>query len=425
MTKRLSIGLAGAAAIAVAVAGWSWGGLGGRFGNAAPVVRYTRPVQREVAIELADNGILAAESAIHIAAPNVNNDRKLIELVPEGTVAKKGDVLAKFDTAELEDQLESLEDSGLEAKLQDTQMDFEIRLADLAAAHQTTIENAKLAELTFQTMKYAAKLDRDAAEARMNNARNEIKVAENRIKQERNRRDVQVRQVEELIEVNARKIAETKQAIGDFTVKAPADGIVVYPEIKIGGLTRKPQTGDQLYKAQIFLILPNLFKMTAELEIAEEDIRRVAVGEEAEIVLEAFRDTVFTGEVYRIDPLAHIKENNEFIKVFTVGVRIKERDLERLRPGMNARVTIKVKRFANAWTLPVEALFAEGEDYYVFAEAGPALVRRAVEVVDANQAVAVLGEPPPGRVAIPDRTVRELAAAAAPLAGVRWVEYAP
>lgn len=384
------------------------------------------PTQRDAAIELVENGMLEAESATHIAAPNVNNERKLIDIVPEGAIIKKGNLLAKFDTARLEDALEALTHNDLETRRKDIEMESEIKIADLKAANQTSVENAKLAELTFKTMAYAAKLDRDAAEARRNNARNEIKVAANRVKQEENRRDVQLRQMDDLLADNDRKIAETEQAIEDFTVHAPEDGIVVYPLIKISGLTRKVQTGDMLYKSQIFLIIPNLFKMTAQLEIAEEDIRRVKIGQEVSLVLEAFKEAHFTGEVYNIAPLAHVKENNEFIKVFTVGVRIRERDLDRLRPGMNARVTLLLAEYKNAWTIPVQAVVdAEGGGFSVHVEKGGEIRTVPVEVTDSGQDVAVIANPVEGRVVIPDSGLRDyLADPGRSSLKIKWKEVA-
>lgn len=377
-------------------------------GGGRPIeLTFATPVQKDVVIELVENGMLEAETATNIAAPNVNQERKLTDLIPEGTIVKKGDILAKFDTAKLEDLLESLERSGLKAQRKDIEMEEEIKIADLNAANQTAVENAKLAELTFKSMAYAAKLDRDAASARLNNAKNDIKVAANRVKQEENRRDVQLRQTDDLIAENDRKIAETRQAIQDFTIAAPEDGIVVYPLIKISGLTRKAQIGDQLYKSQIFLIIPNLFKMTAQLEIAEEDIRRIKIGQTANIVLEAFKDAQFTGEVYNIAPLAHVKENNEFIKVFTVGIRVKERDLERLRPGMNARVTLRLALHENAWTLPLNAVISEDGGTCVYVEKDGVIKTVPVEVLDSNQDVAVVPAAPEGRVILSDSSLRE------------------
>lgn len=385
-------------------------------------LRWTESTAGDLTVDLADNGVLEAETAINIAAPNVNYERKLIDLVPEGTIVKKNDVLAKFDTAQLEEKLEQLKHTGLGAEMQDAKIAADIKLADLKAALQTSKENAKLAELQFKTMAYSAQLERDAAQARLNNARNDIKVAENRIKQEENRRDVQIRQIQERIDQNKDKITEVEDAIKAFTVTAPEDGIVVYPVIKVSGLSRKVQTGDMLYKSQIFIIIPNLFKMTAQLEVSEEEIRKVKMGLKAEIVVEAFKNTKFTGEVYRVDPLAHVKENNEFIKVFTVGVRIKERDIDKLRPGMNARVTILIAQYKKVPLLPVAAVVRDGDRSAAYVVRGEKIVLEPVEVLDMGRDQTVLKKAVEGRVVIPDAGMRTfLNATGATLSDVKWL----
>jgi len=375
-------------------------------GDGSHSLRYAETTKGDLSVELTDNGVLEAETATNIAAPSVNYERKLIDVVPEGTIVKKGDVLAKFDTAQLEERLEQLKHSGLHAEMQDAKIAAEIRLADLKAALQTSKENAKLAELQFKTMAYSAQLERDAAQARLNNSKNDIKVAENRIKQEENRRDVQIRQIQERIDQNNDKIKEVEEAIKAFTVKAPEDGIVVYPIIKVSGMSRKVQTGDMLYKAQIFIIIPNLFKMTAQLEIREEEIRKIKIGQKATILIEAFKDTRFTGEVYRVDPLAHVKENNEFVKVFTVGVRIKEKDIDRLRPGMNARVTISTAYYKDVPLLPVDAVVRDGDRAAVYVVRGEKVVLEEAEVIDMGIEMAALKKPIESRVVIPDASFR-------------------
>ncbi len=393
-----------------------------RPGEGVYPLRWTESTAGDLSVELADNGVLEAETAINIAAPNVNYERKLIELVPEGTIVKKNDVLAKFDTAQLEEKLEQLKHSGLGAEMQDAKIAADIKLADLKAALQTSKENAKLAELQFKTMAYSAQLERDAAQARLNNARNDIKVAENRIKQEENRRDVQIRQIQERIDQNKEKITEVEDAIKAFTVTAPEDGIVVYPVIKVSGLSRKVQTGDMLYKSQIFIIIPNLFKMTAQLEVSEEEIRKVKMGQKAELIVEAFKNTKFTGEVYRVDPLAHVKENNEFIKVFTVGVRIKERDIDKLRPGMNARVTILIAQYKKVPLLPVAAVVRDGDRSAAYVVRGEKIVLEPIEVLDMGRDQAVLKKSLEGRVIIPDAAMRTyLNTPGVTLQDVKWL----
>ena len=385
-------------------------------------LQFTEARQQKINITLEENGYLEAENAINIAAPNVNYDRRLIFLIPEGSIVKKGDVLAKMDTARLEDSLEQISRSGLHAEMQDAKMDSEIKIADLKVKHQTTIENAKLADLSYKTMKYAAQIERDAALARLNNANNEIKVAANRIKQEENRAEITVRQIQDKIDDNAKKIEDTKKAIQDFTILSPESGIVVYPLIKISGITRKVQIGDLLYKSQIFLIIPNLFKMTVQIEVNEEDIRRIQVGQKTLINLDAFPGSQFTGEIYRIDPLAHVKENNEYVKVFTVSIRVKEQDLDKLRPGMNACAVVQIQSFEKAWTLPLSAVARENDGFYVWIPENNQLTKKKIEILDSNTDHVVLKEPLPSKVVIPNSSLSSYLSLPSPsLSHVKWI----
>jgi multidrug resistance efflux pump len=374
-------------------------------------------------LEISENGVLEAASATHITAPDANADRKLIEIAEEGRLVSKGDLLAKFDTAQLEVLLTTLQESGLEARRTDAELEAGIRLADLNVARQTAVENARLAEITSRSMTYNAKLERDAAETRLNNARNEIQVATNRVAQEENRRDVQLRQIDKLIADNNRKIEQTKANIASFAIHAPEEGIVVHPPIKISGLTRKVQVGDQLFKGQIFLIIPNLYKMTVLLDIPEEEIRRIQIGQPALVVPDAFPNNSFTGEVASIAPLAHVRDNNPFIKAFRIVIRIQECDLERLRPGMNARVTIRLASYKAAHIVPVPFLQSlEGKDF-VWIENNGRLERQPVRVLDAGRTDAVVEESVGGRLVLPGAALRDHLAT--PSRPVRWREWSP
>jgi HlyD family secretion protein len=409
--------------IAAAVAVGAW--LMSRPSTSGPstTLSLTAPRNANITFELIENGILEAESAIHIAAPDANADRRLIEIAPEGTLVSKGDVLAKFDTSRLEESLATLRESGLEARRTDAEIESKIRLADLEVAHQGTVENARLAELTFRSMTYNAKLERDAAETRLNNAKNEIQVAKNRVFQEENRRDIQLRQIDKLIAENNHKIDRTLADLESFTIHAPQEGIVVYPPTKISGITRKIQLGDQLFKGQVFLIIPNLYKMTAVLDVPEEEIRRIKPGLSVTIVPDAFPDICFTGEVATIAPLAHVRDNNPFIKAFRIAVRIHECDIDRLRPGMNARISIKLSSHTAAHIVPVPFLQSRDGRDFVWVEKDGKIDSETLRVLDADRKDAVVEARPGGRLVLPDAGLR--AYLENPAASVQWKEWSP
>ncbi len=348
---------------------------------------------RDVTITVSASGDLESEGALNISAPSVKYSKKLTMLIPEGTIVREGDVLATFDTIALEDKLESLLRAGLYAKLQDTEIARAIGVDDCGASLASKVENEKIARLTYETMAYAPKLEQQKAEIQLNQAVANVKLAENRLKQEEQKWELKLRQVHELIQENEDQIEEVRASIDAMTLLSPAEGLVVYPRTRVMGTERKVQLGDTLYKDQRFMIIPNLLKMTAQVEVAEEEIRRIKIGQPTRIYLEAFKDAEFTGTIYWIDRLAHVKENNQFIKVFTVGIRIREQDLERLRPGMNARAVIDTDTHEQAPTVPLDAVYSDSDGDMVFVQRGQGVEKVLVQQVDASDKWAVLAEP--------------------------------
>jgi multidrug efflux pump subunit AcrA (membrane-fusion protein) len=186
-------------------------------------------------------------------------------------------------------------------------------------------------------------------------------------------------------------------------------------------VTRKVQTGDQLFKGQVFLVIPNLFRMTAVLDIPEEEIRRVHPGLPTTVIPEAFPDHSFRGEVASIAPLAHVRDNNPFIKAFAVTVRIEERDLERLRPGINARVSIRLSSHKNATLLPVPFVESGEGGHVIHVGTASGIETREVRVLDAGRDDVVLDEPVEGPVFLPGTALRsQLANPGKKLPRVEW-----
>lgn len=380
---------------------------------------------RDITVTVNASGDLESEGAVNISAPAIKYTKKITFLLPEGTIVKEGDVVATFDTIQLEERLEGLLRAGLYARLQDTEIARTIAVDDCKANLASKQENEKIARLTYETMAYAPKLEQQKSEIQLNQAVANVKLAENRLKQEEQKWELKLRQVHELIEQNEKEVEETRASIDALTIRAPCEGLVVYPKTRVMGTERKVQLGDTLYKDQRFMILPNLFKMTAQVEVAEEDIRRIRGGQPAQIYLEAFKDAVFTGEIYRIDRLAHVKENNPFIKVFTVGIRINEQDLDRLRPGMNARVVIDADTYTQAPALPLNTIYTDDSGDWIFAQSETGPEKRPIELEDASEEWAVLAEPIPDPVVLINRTFKEwLGDPQQAEAAIRW-EAAP
>lgn len=88
------------------------------------------------------------------------------------------------------------------------------------------------------------------------------------------------------------------------------------------------------------------------MNIDEVDVGKIKIGQEAEIVADAYPDEKFVGKVLRINPLAKVEQN---VTRFPVVIEAPNPNF-RLLAGMNATVTVTVYDNPNALVVPVEAL---------------------------------------------------------------------
>lgn len=128
-------------------------------------------------------------------------------------------------------------------------------------------------------------------------------------------------------------------------IKAPDDGAIGLEAVHEGSYVRAGQTLAIAYN-------PSLIYITAR--VPESDIQHVRIGDPAEVRLDAFPDEVITGSVEQLQPSAagnfqiypstdidptNIQKIDQYV---AVRIRPYAANDARLRPGLNATVSIRV-----------------------------------------------------------------------------------
>ncbi|MCL2754388.1 MAG: efflux RND transporter periplasmic adaptor subunit [Oscillospiraceae bacterium] len=139
------------------------------------------------------------------------------------------------------------------------------------------------------------------------------------------------------------------------------------------------------------------------VSVAERDIRRVKIGQNAKISGAAFEDNVYTAKVYDIG-LSAVTQQGEFGRETVVEVVLKidnphagnsaEESRGQLRSGNTARACIHVGETQKIFTLPYTAIMQDRQGEYVFVLEGHSVLRRniatGVELSDGTQILAGL-----------------------------------
>ena len=147
--------------------------------------------------------------------------------------------------------------------------------------------------------------------------------------------------------------------LDNVRVLAPASGIVIARPVEIGEVVvsgiLSTVTGTKLFEIGD----PSL--MMVKAYISEVDVGRLAPGQAVHIIADAYPDTTYRGEVYRIAPVGQIRQGSNIVS-FETEIRVLDRE-PRLRQGMSCDVDIVFARRDSALYLPLEAVYEDfGDD---------------------------------------------------------------
>jgi len=138
-------------------------------------------------------------------------------------------------------------------------------------------------------------------------------------------------------------------------IHAPVQGFVIYKSIPIGNERRKVQVGDSVWNRHGFIVLPDMSAMVGHVNIREQNIGKLAVGQTVTLKPEAYPELVLNGHVDLVGTLVDDAVNRDE-NFFHVRIALDNVD-PRLRPGMRAQAAILTDSFADVLRVPIETVF--------------------------------------------------------------------
>ena len=140
---------------------------------------------------------------------------------------------------------------------------------------------------------------------------------------------------------------------------APAFGIVTsltkeVGEMAVGGM----------FNPGVVMTIADLTRMEVLVDVNENDVVTVTVGDTAEIEVDAFPDTIFYGMVSEIAHTAQSMNLGSQEQVTNFKVKVKMIDPPgNIRPGMSSTVNIITEIRNDAISIPIQSLTARSENY--------------------------------------------------------------
>jgi HlyD family secretion protein len=135
------------------------------------------------------------------------------------------------------------------------------------------------------------------------------------------------------------------------TIRSPMDGIVIQLDAEQGETVVPGSTN---LPGSVIMTVAEMSTLLAEVEVNEVDVVDVALGQEAEVTVDALGDEPQTGRVVEIATSGRKDPALGTIR-FTVKVELDDPD-PALRPSMTAKVAVLTATREDAVTVPIQAV---------------------------------------------------------------------
>ena len=324
---------------------------------------YTEVKKGQFEISVTSAGELIAEKSVDIKGPEIAMGRdirfmniKIQDLIPEGTVIKKGDYVATLDRTDLNNNLKDAQESlttlktNLEVKLLDTAVVLN-NLRDEIKNQQFTVQEAVM---TLHNSKYEPPTTIREAEIQLDKAQRTLE------QQQRSYTQIFAQNKTDIVNQNywvrkvSQRVKDIEEVLAEFTIKAPASGMVIYKR-EWSGTKRKVGSMINPFD-RVVATLPDLTSMISKTYINEIDVSKMKNGQNVNITIDAFPKKRFNGIVSFV---ANVGEKllNTNDKVFEVQVKVDGNDPE-LRPSMTTGNKIIVTIIKDAIYIPIECVQA-------------------------------------------------------------------
>jgi hypothetical protein len=377
------------------------------------------PTKGEFIVSITTTGELQAKNSIEIKGPEQARaagiwQMKISNLIAEGTVVKQGEFVAELDKAEIANRLKESELSVQKLEAQYTQTTLDSTLALSQARDELVNLGYALEEkkIVLEQSTYEAPAVRRQAQIDYDRAVRTIAQSKTNYITKTKQSIAKIQAVEADLMKERQRMDIMKSVLTQFTILAPADGMVVYArewngKKKVVGATLSPWE-------PTVATLPDLTLMESITYVNEVDIQKIAVGQKVTLKLDADPNKKLSGSVTQVANIGEQRPNSDS-KVFEVRILITDRDTT-LRPAMTTANEILIAQQKDVLSVPLEAIHSEDTTTFVYVNNG-GIAKQEVKLGLQNDNAAIIVEgigekdeiylsPPPESIQLKIRTLK-------------------
>ena len=293
-------------------------------------------------------GQLAAASSYTVSPPSVGRmwQYNIREMAPEGTLLQQSMPVIAFDSQTVQDELRN--------------KNIELRSAQQELANRLTTDEQRYEELKLQLAERKNDHDREQRKAeivdhsRSENDRRKAQIdytiaksqyllAQSRLDFHQQQRAAEKQIISSKIARLTAEVQQLQREIASLQITAPFAGIMVYTPDYNG---EKSSVGDTVQFGQPIAEVSQLESLYVKTEIDEVDLKYLRTGLTVQITLDAFPERNFSGELTDLGTAVRNKTAENLSRVVDASIKLDETDVSIMRPGMSARLQIRLTQGA-------------------------------------------------------------------------------
>lgn len=338
-------------------------------------------------------GELEAKRSKKIMGPASMRNVQIFEttiqsLVPEGTEVKSGEFVAQLDKTEVANKMSDVqaEIDKVLTQLEQAKIDTSIEMRGLRDQMVNINYSKEETKLQVELSKYepqAVIRQKNIEYEKILREYDQLKV---RLNLTRDKNAAKIAEINASLNQQKTKMKRLQDVSKEFTITAPADGMVIYAR----GWEGKVSAGSRLRAWDpVVAELPDLTEMISKSYVNEVDISKVSVGQDVVIKVDAFPDKEYTGMIKKVANIGEQLRNYD-TKVFEVLVSVNEQD-SILRPAMTTGLEISINEMDSVLHVPLEAIYKDSVSY-VFLKEGRVPVKQEVVTGPSNElSIMIMG----------------------------------
>ncbi len=321
----------------------------------------TVPVERvDLELSVSASGTIEPERFVNVSPKRAGIVEEVF--VQEGELVQAGQIIATMDSSDFSGQLAQARaevaaaQANLDRLLAGSRAEeiaqAEARLVEAEAALRQTEDTVSRDEMLFNEgaipnqQLVISQSSRDRAQATVDQAKEALALVRKGARQE------DVDQARARVESARGAVQTIEITLEDTVIRAPFGGTVTRRYSEPGSFVAP--TSVQISNSQIspaIIALAGINQVV--VNVAESDIRRLAVGQGASIRADAYPDLRFNGEITQIAPQA-IEDQN--VISFEIKLSILDDTENLLRPGMSVDVDFEVGALDNVLVVPTVSI---------------------------------------------------------------------